>query len=84
MLSSCDLKFVSSAYPRAGFRIPRTDKNSGKSLIKLENSSTANASIGKPKYLIPQDLGFVTLDTPFPSAGADISEHTLVAFLYKS
>lgn len=39
--------FVSSAYPRAGFRIPRTDKNSGKSLIKLENSSTANASVNQ-------------------------------------
>ena len=47
MLSNCDLKFVSSAYPRAGFRIPRTDKNSGKSLIKLENSSTANASVNQ-------------------------------------
>ena len=33
--------------------------------------------------LIPQYLGFVTLDTPFLPAGADMSEHTLVAYLNK-
>lgn len=37
----------------------------------------------KPNYLISRDLGFVSLDTPFRPAGADISEHTLVAYLNK-
>lgn len=82
MMSNCDLKFGWSAtYHREGFRIPRADKNSGKS--NKTGKFKYGQCIGKPKYLIPQYLGFVTLDTPFLPAGADMSEHTLVAYLNK-
>ena len=75
-LSSCNLPHITvlASISPALIRIQAN-------LIELENSSTANALL--QTKILDLSGSLVSLDTPFGPAGADISEHTLVAYLNK-